>query len=284
MSDLKGEDAYSDLLCVNNLLLGAASHEEEELAQPTPSSKKDAQSSVPVTKSTLPAALDAMEIDDPPPEQEFLMDNLKRLGKMFKASNKSVAAALAGTTNSTTATNNNKGPLTTCPFTPTSHVFLEDHQVSACSVVESIKEKIMSSDDIEFSFESFPYYLSEKVRERLKCITTVYFTHQDFVPFMHTIEALNRRVLLTGPSGTSRCMAAIVAAVAKDSNADLLTFNWDLVNADGDDENEEDGAGDEALDEYDLYEEFEQRFRNTAEVTQSHQWRPKLMDGLWCRT
>lgn len=150
---------------------------------------------------------------------------------------------------------------------------LEEKEVTASSVQEAIREKIVSPQHISFSFKDFPYYLSERVRERLTYTATVYFQHQSFASHVHSIETLNRRILLTGPMGSSRCMAAVVSAVAKDCRAELMTFDWDLVHGDGDEDNEEEGNGDEILDEFDFFEEFEKRFANTGEVrhkTQSY--------------
>ena len=156
----------------------------------------------------------------------------------------------------------------------------ESSQVSMYSVMKAIKDSIQSPDDISFSFRSFPYYLSERLQHLLMCTATVYFRHQSFVSCVHNIDSLNRRILLTGPGGTSRCMAAVVASVAKDAGAHLMTFDWDLVTAEGEDDNEEDGgngAGDEILDEFDFFEEFERRFANTGEVNASllPSFRPK---------
>lgn len=135
------------------------------------------------------------------------------------------------------------------------------------SVMEAIREKIVSADAIEYAFDSFPYYLSEKVRDRLTYVATVYFQHYSFATFVHNIETLNRRILLTGPTGSSRCLAALAAAVAKHSGADMLTFDWDLVNGDEEEENEEDGNGlGEYLDELDFYEEIKRQFASTGEV------------------
>ena len=202
-----------------------------------------------------------MEIDDAPPERmPEIMDRLKRLGKILKTTTKVPSVTSAP----------EKGMSCPLVFCLTGNGVEESSQVSMYSVMKAIKDSIQSPDDISFSFRSFPYYLSERLQHLLMCTATVYFRHQSFVSCVHNIDSLNRRILLTGPGGTSRCMAAVVASVAKDAGAHLMTFDWDLVTAEGEDDNEEDGGnggGDEILDEFDFFEEFERRFANTGEVT-----------------
>ena len=71
-----------NVYCVKSVLLGTPSSQDLPAA-------KNVSHSVPVTKSTLPAALDAMEIDDAPPERmPEIMDRLKRLGKILKTTTK----------------------------------------------------------------------------------------------------------------------------------------------------------------------------------------------------
>lgn len=98
---------------------------------------------------------------------------------------------------------------------------------------------------------------------------TVYFRHQAFASYVHNVDTLNRRILLTGPSGSSRCMAAVVSAVAKDSSARLLTFDWEMVRGEEEENEDDNQTTDDIFDEFDFFEDFDRRCTNAGEVSAS---------------
>lgn len=62
-------------------------------------------------------------------------------------------------------------------------------------------------------------------------------------------------------------MSSIVGALAKETGADLLTLDWDILHSEADEEHDEDGAAaaEEILDGIDVFEEFERRLVTTGE-------------------
>eukprot|EP00210_Caulerpa_lentillifera_P004643 g4428.t1 len=137
------------------------------------------------------------------------------------------------------------------------------------SLTESINQSTISPEKNKTSFDTFPYYLSPKLKERLICAANVYFQSRSLAPFIYTIEPVNRRILLTGPTGSGRCMTAIVAALAKETGADLLTFDWEVLQSEADEDNEEEGgagtSAEELLDGIDVFEDLERRLVTTGE-------------------
>uniref|UniRef100_A0A2P2MTR8 Uncharacterized protein LOC105642502 n=1 Tax=Rhizophora mucronata TaxID=61149 RepID=A0A2P2MTR8_RHIMU len=88
---------------------------------------------------------------------------------------------------------------------------------------ESLQQAILDPENIEVSFESFPYYLSDTTK---KVLTGVAFVHlkcnNKVTKFACDLCTMSPRVLLSGPAGSEIYQETLVKALAKDVRARLL--------------------------------------------------------------
>lgn len=108
-------------------------------------------------------------------------------------------------------------------LSPSEKAEKESEELSALrkKTVEAFESLLLQSEDIDASFESFPYYLSDAVKQLLINSAFVYLEKPEFVKYLSDLP-LSRRILLSGPPGTERYQELLVKALAKHFNARLL--------------------------------------------------------------
>lgn len=87
---------------------------------------------------------------------------------------------------------------------------------------DSLQEGILSSDDIEVSFESFPYYLSDTTKNVLITSTYIHLMRIKFAKYTMDLSSVCPRILLSGPAGSEIYQETLTKALAKHFTARLL--------------------------------------------------------------
>ncbi|XP_059659545.1 uncharacterized protein LOC132306240 [Cornus florida] len=88
--------------------------------------------------------------------------------------------------------------------------------------VDGLKEGILNPNDIEVSFEKFPYYLSETTKTVLIASTYIHMKCNKFVKHASDLPTLCPRILLSGPAGSEMYQETLTKALAKYFGARLL--------------------------------------------------------------
>lgn len=92
---------------------------------------------------------------------------------------------------------------------------------------------VMDGQDIDVSFESFPYYLSESTKNVLVASTFIHLRRPDYAKFTNDLHSVSPRILLSGPSGSEIYQEVLVKALAKHFSARLLVFDSGSVPSTG---------------------------------------------------
>ncbi|KAK8711525.1 hypothetical protein V6N13_146806 [Hibiscus sabdariffa] len=87
---------------------------------------------------------------------------------------------------------------------------------------DSLLEGILNPDNIDVSFENFPYYLSDTTKKVLIASTYVHLKCTKFAKFASDLPTMSPRILLSGPSGSEIYQETIAKALAKHFGARLL--------------------------------------------------------------
>ncbi|CAA0827285.1 AAA-type ATPase family protein [Striga hermonthica] len=90
---------------------------------------------------------------------------------------------------------------------------------------EGILAAILDGEDLEVSFDNFPYYLSESTKSVLIAASYIQLSHRDQVKFTSELPTLNPRILLSGPTGSDIYQEMLVKALAHYFGAKLLIFD-----------------------------------------------------------
>ncbi|KAJ8749618.1 hypothetical protein K2173_026267 [Erythroxylum novogranatense] len=91
---------------------------------------------------------------------------------------------------------------------------------------ESLHKEILIPENIDVSFESFPYYLSDTTKEVLKAAAFVHLKCNNKVAkFAGDLPSLSPRILLSGPAGSEIYQETLAKALAKDVGARLLVVD-----------------------------------------------------------
>ncbi|CAA0816548.1 AAA-type ATPase family protein, partial [Striga hermonthica] len=90
---------------------------------------------------------------------------------------------------------------------------------------EGILAAILDGQDLEVSFDNFPYYLSESTKSVLVAASYIQLRHRDHVKFTSELPTLNPRILLSGPAGSDIYQEMLVKALAHYFGAKLLIFD-----------------------------------------------------------
>ncbi|TYJ09228.1 hypothetical protein E1A91_A11G126700v1 [Gossypium mustelinum] len=87
---------------------------------------------------------------------------------------------------------------------------------------DSLQEGILNPDNIDVSFEHFPYYLSDTTKKVLIASTYVHLKCNKFAKYASDLPITSPRILLSGPSGSEIYQETLAKALAKHFGARLL--------------------------------------------------------------
>ncbi|KAL1825844.1 uncharacterized protein LOC108214240 isoform X1 [Daucus carota subsp. sativus] len=87
---------------------------------------------------------------------------------------------------------------------------------------EGLQQRILKSENIEVSIESFPYYLSETTRNVLIASTYIQLKCNKFTKFSVDLPSVSPRILLSGPAGSEIYQETLARALAKHFGVALL--------------------------------------------------------------
>ncbi|KAK4559117.1 hypothetical protein RGQ29_008384 [Quercus rubra] len=87
---------------------------------------------------------------------------------------------------------------------------------------DNLQQGILNPDNIEVSFESFPYYLSDTTKDVLIASTYVHLKCNKFTKYASDLPTVSPRILLSGPAGSEIYQETLAKALAKHFGAKLL--------------------------------------------------------------
>ncbi|XP_038972217.1 uncharacterized protein LOC103715088 [Phoenix dactylifera] len=90
---------------------------------------------------------------------------------------------------------------------------------------DGLKQGIVDASDIQVSFESFPYYLSDNTKNLLLSCAYIHLECKEFIKYATEISSVNPRILLTGPTGSEIYQETLVKALARHFGARLLIID-----------------------------------------------------------
>uniref|UniRef100_A0A7N0TSF0 AAA+ ATPase domain-containing protein n=1 Tax=Kalanchoe fedtschenkoi TaxID=63787 RepID=A0A7N0TSF0_KALFE len=88
--------------------------------------------------------------------------------------------------------------------------------------LDTLRRSVLSPDDIDITFENFPYYISDATKNVLIASTFVQLKRSNFVKFTADLSTVCPRILLSGPAGSEIYQENLVKALAKHFGAKLL--------------------------------------------------------------
>ncbi|XP_019463060.1 PREDICTED: uncharacterized protein LOC109361970 isoform X1 [Lupinus angustifolius] len=97
-----------------------------------------------------------------------------------------------------------------------------------CAVFrEDVRAAILDGNEIDVSFDNFPYYLSENTKNVLVAACFIHLKHKDKEHEKYTTDltTINPRILLSGPAGSEIYQEILAKALAKYFGAKLLIFD-----------------------------------------------------------
>ncbi|KAI3864546.1 hypothetical protein MKX03_017003 [Papaver bracteatum] len=97
---------------------------------------------------------------------------------------------------------------------------------------DSLRQGILCSDDIEVSFDSFPYYLSENTKNVLIATAHMHFKCGNFLEYSLALPTISSQILLSGPAGSEIYQENLVKALAKHFGTRLLIVDSLLLPGD----------------------------------------------------
>ncbi|MBA0592615.1 hypothetical protein Gorai_009591, partial [Gossypium raimondii] len=90
---------------------------------------------------------------------------------------------------------------------------------------DALQEGILSPDNIEISFENFPYFLSNTTKNVLIASTYVHLKCNKFAKYASDLPTMSPRILLSGPAGSEIYQETLAKALAKHFGARLLVVD-----------------------------------------------------------
>ncbi|KAG4186963.1 hypothetical protein ERO13_A08G101080v2 [Gossypium hirsutum] len=90
---------------------------------------------------------------------------------------------------------------------------------------DSLRDRILNPDNIDLSFENFPYYLSDTTKNVLIASTYVHLKCSKFAKYASDLPTMSPRILLSGPAGSEIYQETLVKALAKHFGAGLLVVD-----------------------------------------------------------
>ncbi|KAI5408047.1 hypothetical protein KIW84_054045, partial [Lathyrus oleraceus] len=94
---------------------------------------------------------------------------------------------------------------------------------------EDAHAAILDGKELEVSFDSFPYYLSENTKNVLIAACFIHLKHKEHAKYTTDLTTVNPRILLSGPAGSEIYQEMLVKALAKYFGAKLLIFDSQLL-------------------------------------------------------
>ncbi|XP_039050879.1 uncharacterized protein LOC120192098 [Hibiscus syriacus] len=98
---------------------------------------------------------------------------------------------------------------------------------SFCKAVFKAKlhEGILDGQNLEVSFDNFPYYLSENTKNVLIEASFIHLKHKKHAKYTSELTSVNPRILLSGPAGSEIYQEMLTKALANYFGAKLLIFS-----------------------------------------------------------
>ncbi|XAR61325.1 Adenosinetriphosphatase [Bertholletia excelsa] len=90
---------------------------------------------------------------------------------------------------------------------------------------DGLQQGILTADNIEFSFENFPYYLSETTKNVLIASTYIHLKCNKFTKYTSSLPTVCPKILLSGPAGSEIYQETLTKALAKYYGARLLVVD-----------------------------------------------------------
>ncbi|MBA0656283.1 hypothetical protein Goklo_008652, partial [Gossypium klotzschianum] len=90
---------------------------------------------------------------------------------------------------------------------------------------DALQEGILSPDNIDISFENFPYFLSNTTKNVLIASTYVHLKCNKFAKYASDLPTMSPRILLSGPAGSEIYQETLAKALAKHFGARLLVVD-----------------------------------------------------------
>nr|DAD33315.1 TPA_asm: hypothetical protein HUJ06_012166 [Nelumbo nucifera] len=90
---------------------------------------------------------------------------------------------------------------------------------------DGLQQRILSSNDIDVSFDNFPYYLSETTKNVLISSTYIHLKCKEYSKYIKDLSSVSPRILLSGPAGSEIYQETLIKALAKHFEARLLIID-----------------------------------------------------------
>lgn len=87
---------------------------------------------------------------------------------------------------------------------------------------DGLRKGILNTSDIDVTFDSFPYHLSESMKNVLLSCAYVHLECKSFTKYAAEISSLSQRILLSGPTGSEIYQETLAKALSKHFGARLL--------------------------------------------------------------
>ncbi|KAE9608568.1 putative adenosinetriphosphatase [Lupinus albus] len=99
-----------------------------------------------------------------------------------------------------------------------------------CAVYkENVQAAVLDGKEIDVSFDSFPYFLSENTKNVLVAACFIHLKHKEHAKYTTDLTTINPRILLSGPAGSEIYQEMLAKALANFFGAKLLIFDSHLL-------------------------------------------------------
>ncbi|KAJ4974381.1 hypothetical protein NE237_007555 [Protea cynaroides] len=90
---------------------------------------------------------------------------------------------------------------------------------------EDIQASILDGKELQVSFDSFPYYLSENTKNVLISAAFIHLKQKEYAKYTSELPTVSPRILLSGPAGSEIYQEMLSKALANHFGAKLLIFD-----------------------------------------------------------
>ena len=101
----------------------------------------------------------------------------------------------------------------------------EDAQQRMAHMAARLDALVTEPEDIDVSFDNFPYYYSDDVRKLLVASSYMYLKEAGSLSYVSSLCSMNREILVTGPPHSELYQVALCKALTKSMNARLLNIS-----------------------------------------------------------